>query len=131
MRTLSVFAMAAGLAVVFAAPVVRAQTTAAPAPASAPKAVLADHSMRASMLIGMQVTDDQGQTIGTVVDILVKNNAGEPRAVLSVGDYAGLSTKLVVVPLSHLKIVGSSAKMPGATKAMMIKMPLYDYEGGR
>jgi hypothetical protein len=42
-----------------------------------PALVLADHSMSASKLIGMQVSDDKGASIGTVIDVLVKDAAAE------------------------------------------------------
>lgn len=125
MNKLTMLATAAFLAIAFAAPAAMAQT----AP-PAPKTVLADHSMRTSMLIGMKVVDDHGELLGTVVEILVKNGAVEPTAILSVADYSALATRLVAVPLSHLKIEGNKAMMPGVTMKMLIAMPLYDYEGG-
>jgi sporulation protein YlmC with PRC-barrel domain len=94
-----------------------------------PTAVLADHSIRTSKLIGMKVTNDQGQSIGTVLDILVKDQAAEPTAILSVGSYVGGGDKLVAVPLSHIKIEGMKAMMPGATKPMMASMTAFKFEG--
>jgi hypothetical protein len=75
--------------------------------------------------------DDQDQVLGTVVEILVKDKAVEPTAIIAVADYGALATRLVSVPLSHVKVEGHKAMMPGVTKKMMIAMPLYDYEGGQ
>ena len=125
MNQLTMLAAAATLAIAFAAPVARAQT-----PPASHGVVLADHSMRASMLIGMKVMDDQDQLLGTVVEILVKDKAVEPTVILAVADLGALATKLVAVPLSHVKVEGGKAMMPGATKQQLIAMPLYDYEGG-
>jgi sporulation protein YlmC with PRC-barrel domain len=125
MNKLTLLATAVTLAMAFAAPVVRAET-----PAQTPKVVLADHSMRASLLIGMNVIDDQGKPLGTVVDVLVKDSATEPTVILSVADLGALATRLVAVPLSHVKIEGGKAAMPGTTMKTLIAMPLYDYEGG-
>jgi sporulation protein YlmC with PRC-barrel domain len=94
-----------------------------------PGAVLADHSMRTSKLIGMKVDNDQGQPIGTVEDILVKDGAIEPTVILSVGAYVGGAGKLVAVPLSHVHVEGMKAMMPGATKQVMASMPTFTYEG--
>ncbi len=124
MTKLSMLTTAAILAMAFAAPFATAQT-----PPAHPKVVLADHSMRASMLIGMKVVDDQDQVLGTVVEILVKDKAVEPKAIVAVLDLNALATRHVAVPLSHLKIVGDKATMPGVTKKMLVAMPLYDYEG--
>lgn len=125
MNKLTMLAAVAALAIAFTAPAAIAQT----APPS-PSVVLADHSMRASMLIGMKVMDDQDQLLGTVVEILVKDKAVEPTAILAVADYGALATRLVAVPLSHVKVEGHKGMMPGATRKMLIAMPLYDYEGG-
>ncbi len=125
MKKLILLAAVATLAVGFAGPVALAQT-----PTPAPKVVLADHSMRASMLIGMKVLDDEGQPLGTIVEILVKDQAVEPTAIVAVADLGALATRLVAVPLSHVKVEGHKAMMPGMTKKMLIAMPFYDYEGG-
>jgi sporulation protein YlmC with PRC-barrel domain len=124
MKKLTVLATAAVLGIAFAAPLAMAQTS-----PQAPKLVLADHSMRTSMLIGMKVLDDQGQPLGTIVEILVKDHAVEPTVILAVADLGALATKLVAVPLSHVKLEGNQAMMPGATRKMLIAMPFYDYEG--
>ena len=124
MTKLSMLTAAACLAMAFAAPVATAQT-----PPAHAKVVLADHSMRASLLIGMKVLDDHDQVLGTVVDILVKDHAVEPTAIVAVLDLNALATRLVAVPLSHLKVEGDKVMMPGMTKKMLVAMPLYDYEG--
>jgi sporulation protein YlmC with PRC-barrel domain len=87
--------------------------------------VVADHSMRTSKLIGATVYNDQGQGIGSVVDVLVRNTAAEPTAILSVGDFIGSGTKLIAVPLSHVNLDGAKPIMAGATKPMLASMPVY------
>jgi hypothetical protein len=124
MTKLSTITAAASLAMAFAAPFAAAQT-----PPAHPKVVLADHSMRASMLIGMKVLDEHDQVLGTVTEILVKDRAVEPTAIVAVLDLNALATRLVAVPLSHLKVEADKVMMPGVTKKMLIAMPLYDYEG--
>ena len=125
MTSPTILATAAALAMALTVPTAIAQT-----PTPPPKLVLADHAMRASMLIGMKVLDDQGQPLGTIVEILVKDQAVEPTAIIAVADLGALATKLVAVPLSHVKIKGDKATMPGTTMKMMIAMPLYDYMAG-
>jgi hypothetical protein len=125
MTKLSLLTTAASLAMLFAIPLATAQT-----PPAHPKVVMADHSMRASMLIGMKVLDDHDQVLGTVVEILVKDQAVEPTAIVAVLDLEALATRHVAVPLSHLKVEGDKMMMPGGTKKMLVLMPLYDYEGG-
>jgi hypothetical protein len=90
--------------------------------------VMTDHSMRTSMIIGATVYNDQGQSIGSVVDVLVKNAAAEPTAVLSVGDFIGGGTKLIAVPLSHVNLDGARPTMAGATKQLLASMPVYLFQ---
>jgi hypothetical protein len=86
--------------------------------------VLTDHSMRSSKLIGRQVYNDQGQGIGTVQEVLVKNGA-ETMVVLSVGDFVGGGPRMVAVPLSHLDLDHGKPMMSGATKQMLAGMPVF------
>lgn len=102
---------------------------AAPLPSQAADlahAMMKDHSMRTSMLIGAPVYNGEGQTIGSIVDILVKNQPAEPTAILSVGDFIGGGTKLVAVPLSHVKLEGSKMNM-AASKQELSKMPSFAF----
>jgi sporulation protein YlmC with PRC-barrel domain len=90
--------------------------------------VMTDHSMRASKILGATVYNDQGQSIGSVVDVLLKNGASEPTAVLSVGDYVGGGAKLIAVPLSHVKLDGDKPMMAGATRQSLASMPVYLFQ---
>lgn len=83
-----------------------------------------DHAMRTSKLVGMAVFNDTGEKIGSVIDILVRDTAAEPVAILSVGDYVG-GSKLVAVPLGKVNFSGAQPMMKGATKAMLSAMPSY------
>ncbi len=85
--------------------------------------MMADHSMRASKLIGLAVTDDHGQKLGTIVDVLVKGEASEPTVILSTG------SKMVAAPLSHITVAKESLMMPGTTMAMIAAMPAYTFTG--
>ncbi|HEY2619062.1 MAG TPA: PRC-barrel domain-containing protein [Acetobacteraceae bacterium] len=118
MKKLATFVAIAALAATIAAP-----NLAAAAEGAGNDIVLADHSMRTSRLIGAMVYNDQGQSIGSVMDVLVKNGAVEPTVVLSVN--AGGGAKMVAVPLSHLNLDGARPMMAGATEQMLASMPVY------
>ena len=87
--------------------------------------VMTDHSMRSSKLIGAMVYNDQGQRIGSVIDVLVKGASVEPTVILSVGDFVGGGAKLVALPLSHVNLDGAKPMMAGATKEMLASMPTF------
>lgn len=115
MKKFTTLVAATALAAVFAAPI---------AMAAGSDIVMADHNMRASKIISAKVYNEQGEAIGSVVDVLVKDTAAEPTAILSVGDYIGGGTKLVAVPLSHVNLTGAKAMMP-ASKQTLISMPVF------
>ncbi len=90
--------------------------------------VAPDHSMRTSKLIGIEVYNENGDDIGKLDDILVKDSTSEPQVVLSVGGFVGEGPKLVVVPLSHISLKADKASM-SATKAQMAALPKWQFNG--
>jgi len=93
--------------------------------------MLADHTMRASKLIGSSVYNDKGEKIGTVDDLIVTAGAIEPTVVVSVGGFLGVGEKLAAEPLSHVKLgKGDKMMMPGATKEALAAKPSFNYEYG-
>src|SRR4051794_28525471 len=120
MNKLSTIVTMAALACAFVQP-----TFAQPSAKATNAIVMSDHSMRTGKLIGATVYNDQGEGVGTIIDVLVKNTAAEPTAILSVGDFVGGGTKLVAVPLSQVNVDGAKPMMLGATKQMLASMPVF------
>lgn len=89
-----------------------------------------DNSMRTSKLVGAAVYNDEGDKIGSIIDILVRGGASESVALVSVGDYLGGGTKLVAFPISKLQLDASKAMMQGATKRAIQAMPAYNLNFG-
>ena len=59
---------------------------------------------RASKVIGSTVVNDQNETVGKIDDVIISGaGAKEPVAVLSVGGFLGMGSKLVAVPYHELK----------------------------
>lgn len=58
--------------------------------------------MRTSKLIGANVVNPQGETIGEVSDVLVDN--GKPMLVLSVGEFLGMGGHEATVPLEKVTV---------------------------
>ncbi len=123
MKSMAILASAAVLALTLNAPAASAQGLSHAGPV-----MLMDHSMSTSHLIGMSVNDDAGKSFGTVVDVLVKDKGMEPTVILSVGGYVGKSEKLIAVPISHIRLKGMAASMPGTNKAMIESMPEFKYQ---
>ncbi len=69
-------------------------------------------SWRSSKLVGATVYNDQGDSIGTVDDLLIGDDGKISNAVISVGGFLGLGSKLVEVPFSQLKFEQSRTTTP-------------------
>src|SRR5690242_21075915 len=71
---------------------------------------------RASKVIGSNVVNDANETIGKIDDLLVSPDGKRPYAVLPVGGFLGMGTRLVVVPYDALNFAGNRVTLPGGTK---------------
>src|SRR5476649_2438130 len=58
---------------------------------------------RASKVIGSKVLNEANETIGKIDDLLVTRDGKEPYAVLSVGGFLGMGTRMVIVRYDSLK----------------------------
>ncbi len=88
---------------------------------------LAD-AFRASKIIGAPVVNDANDTIGKIDDLLVTKNDQVPYAVISVGGFLGVGSKLVAVPYQSLQLTAKDLVLPGATKDALKALPEYKYE---
>ena len=82
---------------------------------------------RTSKVVGSTVVNEANETIGTVDDLIVTPNEKVPFAVLSVGGFLGIGTKLVVVSYSTLKPGDKRMVLPGATKDSLKALPEFRY----
>jgi sporulation protein YlmC with PRC-barrel domain len=88
----------------------------------------ADHQVRVSKVVGASVYNDQNQSIGSIDDVLMRDDSHKTdMVVLSVGGFLGMGSKLVSVPFDQLKIENDKVVMPGASKASLESMPDYHY----
>ncbi len=144
-HTFSFATLGAAAGLLVALPVL-AQTPPPPAPAPASPApvqqggpqlvtaaVRVDGGWRASKLIGAAVYDDQNQRVGSVDDLIMSGQDKIAVAVVSVGGFLGIGSKLVAVPYDQLRYdpTGKDPKvvMPGATKDSLGGMPNFVYNG--
>jgi sporulation protein YlmC with PRC-barrel domain len=102
-----------------------------------PRLVVATVTMkngwRASKLIGSAVYNDQNQKIGSVDDlILTRDDDKVAMAVISVGGFLGMGSKLVAVPYDQLRLELTKdneqrVHLPGGTKDALNAMPTFTY----
>jgi hypothetical protein len=82
---------------------------------------------RTSKVVGATVKNEANETVGTIDDLIVTPNEKVPFAVLSVGGFLGMGTKLVLVPYSSLQTANKQFVLPGATKESLKALPEFKY----
>ena len=83
---------------------------------------------RASKLVGASVVNSADERIGTIDDLVVNPQDKVTYAILSVGGFLGIGSKLVAVPFEQLRTVKEERLMlPGATKDALKNLPEFKY----
>jgi hypothetical protein len=82
---------------------------------------------RASKVIGSSVLNEANETIGKIDDLLVTRDGKEPYAVLSIGGFLGMGTRMVVVRYDSLKFADNKIVLPGGSKDGLKMLPAFQY----
>jgi hypothetical protein len=82
---------------------------------------------RASKVIGSSVVNDANQTIGKIDDLLITRDGKDPYAVLSVGGFLGMGSRMVVIRYDSLKFADNKIVLPGGTKDGLKMLPAFQY----
>lgn len=82
---------------------------------------------RTSKMVGSTVMNEAKEVVGTIDDLIVTPNEKVPFAILSVGGFLGMGSKLVVVPASLLQVLGKDLILPGASKDSLKALPEFKY----
>jgi sporulation protein YlmC with PRC-barrel domain len=86
---------------------------------------------RATKLVGAAVVNNKDERIGTIDDLVVTPDDKVTYAVLSVGGFLGIGSKLVAVPFHALQMVKEDRLiLPGATKDALKDLPEFKYAKG-
>ena len=119
--------MAAGLAIAAGtvAPAFAADLT--PQPVSSINVTQLADGYRSSKLIGAAVKNNADETIGKIDDLIVSRNDKVLYAVISVGGFLGMGTKLVVVHYDNLRFQQDRVVLPGGSKDQLKTLPDFKY----
>ncbi len=82
-----------------------------------------ENGARVSKIIGLSVYTDSNEKVGTVDDVVLTEGDKATVAVISVGGFLGIGSKLVAIPFDQLKRDADKATLPGATKDSLNAMP--------
>jgi len=122
-----IISMAAGLALTVGAvaPAFAADLT--PQPVSAVNVTQLADGYRSSKLVGAAVKNTAGDSIGKIDDLIVSRNDKVLYAVLSVGGFLGIGSKLVAVPYNSLEVAKDNLILPTGTKEQLKALPEFKY----
>jgi hypothetical protein len=98
------------------------------------KGQTASQYLAGEQLIGVKVLSKDGQTIGTISDLIVGSGDKIEGVILGVGGFLGVGEKKLGVRLSALRISKADGKIaitfPAATKEMLGAVEAYQRPGG-
>jgi sporulation protein YlmC with PRC-barrel domain len=73
---------------------------------------------RASKVVGLNVYNDNNESLGSINDLLTDKSGNIKAAVISVGGFLGVGTRLVAVPFDKIKFVNEPIVYTSAAGAM-------------
>jgi hypothetical protein len=82
---------------------------------------------RASKIIGANVINASNESIGKIDDVIISSDGKAPYAVVSVGGFLGMGSRLIAVPYELLRMVDNKVTLPGATKEQLKTLPEFKY----
>jgi hypothetical protein len=85
--------------------------------------------LRASKIIGSDVVNSNKDTIGKIDDLIISSSDHKLIAVISVGGFLGIGTKLVAVRYDELQPTSNNAGfiLAGGTKDSLKALPEFSY----
>lgn len=90
--------------------------------------VVATTGYRATKLLGSDIYNDQGEKIGKLDDFIVGSNAEVSIAVVAVGGFLGMGSRMVAVPATLFeRNEQGQTVLTGATKDKLKALPEFRY----
>ncbi|HVX77794.1 MAG TPA: PRC-barrel domain-containing protein [Bradyrhizobium sp.] len=71
---------------------------------------------RTSKMDGLKVYNDQNQDIGSIDDLLMDKSGNVKAAVISVGGFLGMGSRLVAIPFEKIKFVNEPVPSTGTAQ---------------
>lgn len=86
-----------------------------------------DSGSRVTKVIGAAIYTEQNERVGSVDDLVMTGDDKVTVAIISVGGFLGMGSKLVAVPYEQLRREADRIVLPGATKDSLNAMPSLVY----
>jgi sporulation protein YlmC with PRC-barrel domain len=87
------------------------------APATASDSSSFQGSWRASKIVGLNVYNDNNESVGSINDLLTDKNGNIKAVVMGVGGFLGVGEHLVAIPFDKVKFVNEPVAYTGASNA--------------
>ncbi len=84
------------------------------APATASESSLQGNAWRASKVVGLNVYNDNNESLGSINDLLTDKSGNIKAVVIGVGGFLGVGEHLVAVPFNKIKFVNEPMTYAGA-----------------
>jgi sporulation protein YlmC with PRC-barrel domain len=68
---------------------------------------------RASKIVGLNVYNDTNQNVGSISDLITDKSGNIKAAILSVGGFLGMGSRLIAVPFDKIKFVNEPVAYTG------------------
>jgi sporulation protein YlmC with PRC-barrel domain len=78
-------------------------------------------------LLGKPVVNDRKEKLGNIEDIVLAPNGSASYAIIGVGGFLGIGTRLVAIPMKQIKLENGQLVLSGATKDVLKGMPPFVY----
>jgi len=109
-------AVAGSMLLASAAFAAETSTTAAPSSTAGSVSDVSFHgNWRASKVVGLNVYNDQNESIGSINDLLMDKSGNVKAAVISVGGFLGMGSRLVAISFDKLKFSDQPVAYTGAS----------------
>lgn len=86
-----------------------------------------DNGIRVSKIVGATVYTSDNKDLGKIDDLVMTKGDEVTLAVVSIGGFLGVGSKLVAFPYGQLKQDGDHLTLPGVTVDSLNAMPSFEY----
>ena len=78
-------------------------------------------------ILGQEVVNENGETVGRITDVIVAPNASVSYAIVGAGGFLGVRRHDVAIPVGLFNVSGERPVLPGATRQAIKAMPAFEY----
>jgi hypothetical protein len=78
-------------------------------------------------ILGEEVLNESGETVGRITDVIVAQNGSVSYAIVGAGGFLGVRRHDVAIPVGLFDVSGDRPVLRGATREAIKAMPAFEY----